>query len=305
MNRTFAPARVVSIDGLRGLLATLVMFAHYPYGPFHDALTAPSRLAVMAFFMMSGYVLTRAWDGRFGVFLVGRFLRLWPVFAACLLAGGLVLQEWPQWTYYFWYPFFGDHDRMKFDPPMWSLFVEAWAMIAMPAIVWGGRSLARFGLVAAAFVLAALFERNFSYGLFFLGGSFLSTRPFDVAWLNAKVPQWLGKISYSLYLTHCIVMGVCDIDLPTIAPYVQIPLSLLAAVMTYALIERPSIALSRSVKRAMGRGLAPLTGHFADRSGANVGSYAAPRPTRTAEVGAKRSYVAAGAHEGVGVIDRV
>ncbi len=261
MSRTSNTARVASVDGLRGLLATLVMLAHYPYSPLFDALYIPSRLAVLAFFVMSGYVLTRAWDGRFDAFLIGRFLRLWPLFAACLLVGGLLRHELPQWTYFFWYPFVDDRSRFEFDPPMWSLFVEAWAMLAMPAIVWGGRSPLRVALAGAAVLVAAWCERSFTYGIFFLLGSFLSTRTFDVPLLNTKLPQWLGKVSYSLYLTHCIVMGVCDYQWPALAPYIQIPLSLLVAYLACVLIELPSIALARAAKRAVLRG-PPMTDYL-------------------------------------------
>lgn len=66
-----------------------------------------------------------------------------------------------------------------------------------------------------------------------------------------RIGQWLGKISYSLYLTHTAVLNACLIVLykviggPTVA-CVAIALSLLLATLVQAAIERPSIKLSRN-----------------------------------------------------------
>ena len=96
--------RVTSIDGLRGLLALVVVFQHV------DDLEQrvgelPGLVAVCLFFVMSGYVLTRAWDDDFLSFLIKRFVRLWPLFAVCALVGAVLNSDWPDWSSFVWYPF--------------------------------------------------------------------------------------------------------------------------------------------------------------------------------------------------------
>ena len=103
-------------------------------------------LAVLVFFAMSAHVLTRAWDGHFVTFLARRIVRLWPVYAVCLVAGGTLLWRMPAWSEFVWYPVASSLS----DPPSWSLCVEAWAMLFTPAIVWravGSRW--RLGLVCS------------------------------------------------------------------------------------------------------------------------------------------------------------
>ena len=60
-----------------------------------------------------------------------------------------------------------------------------------------------------------------------------------------------GRISYSLYLTHWIVIVVCNLRIPSIAMYVQIPLCLAVAQLIWMTIERPSILLSRYVAKRL------------------------------------------------------
>lgn len=57
--------RNAALDGLRGVLAPVVAAAHtrLPWDS-SQALLKPGLVAVIVFFVMSGYALTRAWDGR-------------------------------------------------------------------------------------------------------------------------------------------------------------------------------------------------------------------------------------------------
>lgn len=246
-------SRVASLDGLRGLLAAFVMIAHYLSFWHGPNLLPEARIAVMMFFLMSGYVLTLSWDGNLPVFLVRRFIRLWPVFAFCLTLGAILFGQAPPWTNYVWYPMVDSNDLFVFDPPMWSLFVEAWAMALMPLIVWGGRTPLRVAMTIVLFVALSHFMANAVYGSFFVIGSFCTKFSFNFAILNTRILQWLGKISYSLYLTHCMVLVICDVHIPSISMYVQIPLCLLAAQAAWAVIESPSIEASRfAAKRLYG-----------------------------------------------------
>jgi peptidoglycan/LPS O-acetylase OafA/YrhL len=134
------PSRIRAIDGLRGLLAVVVLAWHV-CSPFGVAwMLDLANVAVALFFVLSGYVLTRGWDGRYGVFLIRRFLRLWPVYALCLGAGYLIAGVHPVWSEFFWYPLIGPNDKPAIDPPVWSLFLEAWTMPLMPLIVWSTAS---------------------------------------------------------------------------------------------------------------------------------------------------------------------
>jgi peptidoglycan/LPS O-acetylase OafA/YrhL len=163
----------------------------------------------------------------------------------------LVLKATPLWTEYFWYPMANPSSNIGFDVPMWSLFVEAWAMLLMPLVVWGGKKPMRAAAAIAIFVGISYFVPNALYGVFFVFGSYCTKFPFNVGFLNKRIPQWLGKISYSLYLTHWIVIIVCNFHIPSIATYVQIPLCLAVAQLTWMTIENPSILLSRYVAKRL------------------------------------------------------
>src|ERR1700679_590520 len=105
------PSRVAAIDGLRGLLAVVVLAWHV-CSPFGAAwMLVFANVAVGLFFVLSGYVLTRGWDGRIGVFLVRRFLRLWPVYALCLGVCYLLAGVHPVWSEFAWYPLIGPNDK--------------------------------------------------------------------------------------------------------------------------------------------------------------------------------------------------
>jgi len=112
-----------------------------------------ANFAVGLFFVLSSYVLTRSWEGRFGVFLARRVLRLWPVYALCLAAGYIIAGVPPVWSEFLWYPLIGPNDQPAINPPVWSLFLEVWAMPFMPLIVWSSSNLIRGITCAAAAML--------------------------------------------------------------------------------------------------------------------------------------------------------
>ena len=83
-------SRLLTLDGMRGLAAIAVVLSHLDFvGPL-----APSGyLAVDFFFVMSGVVIARAYQGKFerglpfGNFLAERFIRLYPLYFVGLLIG--------------------------------------------------------------------------------------------------------------------------------------------------------------------------------------------------------------------------
>jgi peptidoglycan/LPS O-acetylase OafA/YrhL len=88
------------------------------------------------------------------------------------------------------------------------------------------------GFGAAIFVLLALSTR----------------RPFSL--LKARVPMFLGRISYSLYLLHLIVIlamvhAAGGIVPPWVGIIAAVFLSLLLAYVSFKLIEQPGIAIGR------------------------------------------------------------
>ena len=244
--------RVASVDGLRGVLATVVLYEHMRGCLFHPYTDAPGQFAVMAFFAMSGYVLTRSWNGDFAAFLARRFCRLWPMFALCLAAGALIIGMRPDWTYFFWYPFVYDPLKspvLRLDDAMWSLFVEAWAALFMPLIVWSSRSTRRV-LAAMAVGLAGFYfvDRCFLYAMLFVVGGFFADYEFNLPMLNGPVLQWLGRISFSLYMTHLLVVRPAEAYLNA-SQGLDLVLALAVAYAAWLLVEPPSVALSRRVGR--------------------------------------------------------
>jgi peptidoglycan/LPS O-acetylase OafA/YrhL len=246
----------VSVDGLRGLLAAFVVLAHLVNSAGSGRLIPFANLCVMGFFVISGYVLTRGWRGSFASFLVRRFVRLWPLFALCLAVGSWLSTPAPL-SNYFWYPYMGVLRQAPQDPVTWSLFVEAWAMPFMLVIIWVGRRPRVMFPVLAALVLAQFWYKDFYYGVFFIIGSHFADKTILSSPLLDGAPvQWLGRISYSLYLSHVLVIGALKFHLPQLWIYLAIPCCLAVAQILCVLVEQPSIALARRagllVERALG-----------------------------------------------------
>ena len=243
-----AVARLPALDGLRGLLALVVMGHHLVRPLGFTFLLLPSDFAVCGFFVLSGFVLTRAWDGRFGVFLARRFLRLWPVYALCLAVGYFIAAEPPVWTQFIWYPVLTANAKPAIDPPIWSLCIEAWAMLFMPFFVWAGRGHPAKALAGAvAIYVAGFFVVKFNFGLMFVAGAFLSRYDFRNRALESAVPQWIGKISYSLYLTHWLVFKVAQAQFGDIGLLASVPVAFLVGWLVWRCVELPSLQLSRRV----------------------------------------------------------
>ena len=241
-----AERRVGALDGLRGVLAVVVLAWHVVYYFSINWMLFPALFAVVCFFVMSGYVLTRSWTGHYFSFLLRRFVRLWPVYATCLIAGSIIAGKQPIWTEFFWYPFLGPNDPHSVDPPMWSLIVEAWAMPLMPLIVWAGTtSTMRTALALLAVIALGTFYAPAFLPLPFIAGAFLSKVDFNNRWLESSVPQWLGKISYSLYLSHVLVLTLFVRFLGPWGSVIAIPFVVFVAWIVWFGIENPSISLSR------------------------------------------------------------
>jgi peptidoglycan/LPS O-acetylase OafA/YrhL len=245
---------MLAVDGLRGILAFTVLVYHATAPMGASWLLPVASGCVFIFFALSGYVLTRGWDGRFGIFLLRRFVRLWPVYAVCLGAGYLITGTQPVWLEFFWYPIQYPSDPANLysvDPPSWSLTVEAWAMLFMPLIVWiVSGSFRKMVIGSAAFALAVQAYPAISVGVFFLAGAALHRWELHNRILETWVAQWLGKISYSLYLSHWLVLTLLWRWFgPWSAGVIALPAALILGWLVWRWIEKPSISASRQFSR--------------------------------------------------------
>lgn len=236
------PPRNAALDGLRGALAGIVLVYHC----FMDQawLYHLSNVAVFGFFVLSGMVLTRGWDGRWLAFLGRRFVRLWPVYAVTLAGALLVSGHDMAWSRFFWWPPIGRAEMPQINPPAWSLCIEAFAMLAMPLFATCRRGVVALA-VALGCLLGALAVAPLFFGMFFALGAWLSRFEPRTAVLETAPLQWLGRISYPLYLSHWPVI----MHLP--GPlWLKLAAALAVAQLLAVTIERWSIAASRRIGRA-------------------------------------------------------
>jgi peptidoglycan/LPS O-acetylase OafA/YrhL len=232
--------RSQSLDGLRGCLAVVVLADHVCLRLDNMALLLPARLAVWAFFMMSACVLTRAWNGAYLTFLARRFVRLWPVHAVCLTGAYAMSGTSPIVWHYFWIPL----QLPTVNSPIWSLTIEMAAMFLMPLFVFVGRgSLARLVIAMLATMIVQLFTPYALFAWFFLLGAWLSRFELRWAFLETRFVQWLGRISYPLYLCHVPIITFSG--LPLVA---SIPLAFAVAALLTVTVETWSIRASRGVR---------------------------------------------------------
>lgn len=75
--------------------------------------------------------------------------------------------------------------------------------------------------------------------------------------LSTRVPQWVGRVSFSLYLVHVPVLATIAYALGDrswwIVGLIGVPASLVMAELFFRLVERPSHGLARRTGRVVGR----------------------------------------------------
>ena len=235
-----------TLDGIRGCLAVVVMLNHALHLRGYGNLTWPANVCVSIFFMLSACVLTRSWDGQYFSFLLKRCLRLWPTYALCLFVGGVLHREAIPLHWYAWFPVARPEAVPLADVPIWSLTVEAWAMLFMPVFVWVGRRSAAWMIASliVALVCARYVHWAMGFGMFFFAGAWLSR--FSIRWapLETMIPRWLGRISYPLYLCHFPIIWWLGLPI-----WASIALTFVVAAILTETVEKWSIRASRRVGR--------------------------------------------------------
>lgn len=229
--------RITALDGLRGVLALVVMLDHLVIlATGSTCLHLAATASVWVFFAMSARVLAPRWDGRFGIFLLKRAARLLPTYAlgwalGCLVQHGIDLPE-------------------RVDPPAWSLDWEFLAMLLFPPILGlaATRRRAALGSAAALILGLTLFWPVAYLAPFILGAAATRWRPRS-ALLERRVPQWLGHVSYSLYLIHWPVLALAQALGGRAGLLIGAALVLPLAHLACALVEAPAIRLSQAIGR--------------------------------------------------------
>ena len=105
-NVTASPRHLLSLEAMRGLASLWVMVGHglswQPFAPRQWEgippwwkqwlfVWSPGHLGVVLFFLLSGYVIGKAYPSDRallpGVYVLKRFIRIWPIFAVSILLG--------------------------------------------------------------------------------------------------------------------------------------------------------------------------------------------------------------------------
>ncbi len=242
--------RVSALDGLRGVLALVVAVYHLLSRAGNETLVLAANMSVFCFFLMSGYVLAIGYDGRPVTFLVRRVVRLWPVYAVCILAGFGLLGRFAPWGDLAMWPPMPFNRPVIVDVSDWSLYVELWCSPALLGLFWIARR-GREAILASALLCAAgSFWHPWAFALAMLASGVAASR-FDIRW-PSRVPGfalWLGRISYSLYLSHWVVISACMDAFGPRGLWVAWVTVLPAGWLVWLLVERPSIAISRRAGR--------------------------------------------------------
>lgn len=160
--------RLRVLDGLRGIAALCVLLDHVGLSTKFPQLAEHGAIAVDLFFIISGFVMARAYEGRFHrmtlhKFAIQRLGRIYPAIALSISLSALVAFTLPsasnQATTLGWMlhivilPNLNAFQTFPINPVFWSLFFELFAN----ACHWRFFRLTAFRLVIACGVSGALF----------------------------------------------------------------------------------------------------------------------------------------------------
>jgi peptidoglycan/LPS O-acetylase OafA/YrhL len=172
-----------ALDGLRGLAALAVVVLHvWMYTDAHfptrvrsdllDRVIGEFRIAVVLFFVLSGFLLSQPWIGtpptrppRLGRYAVRRIARIGPAYWAAVLGSFILLHgsghgreiavgDLPKFMVFLANVF--PATRGQLDPPLWSLHIEVSFYVVLPLIGLALLRAKRPLLVCLALIVAGL-----------------------------------------------------------------------------------------------------------------------------------------------------
>jgi peptidoglycan/LPS O-acetylase OafA/YrhL len=172
--------RLHALDGLRGLAALAVVVLHvwmYTDANFPargrtdllDRAIGELRIAVVLFFVLSGFLLAQPWvSGRapsLGRYALRRFARIAPAYWAAVIGSLLLLHgtghgrdialhDLPKFVFFLSNLF--PSTRNQLDPPLWSLHIEVSFYVVLPLIGLALLRARRPLLVCIALIVASL-----------------------------------------------------------------------------------------------------------------------------------------------------
>ena len=227
-----APARDLALEGMRGLCAALVVYAHLflPIRVLDPAWSPSPRFswfnlgyaAVLFFFVLSGYVIglvtTEPATGP-GIrrYVLHRAARLLPLNTVAVLVCGLLL-AWPAWKTVTGnllllqndeaYPLLGGFSVLEDNPNLWSLNYEAVFYLGF-VVLWWRRSHVRWVLAlllvlviahAVGLPVARVFARYACGSLFWVAGLMVAwlTPPRETKEVRTAWPA-AGLIAYAIW----------------------------------------------------------------------------------------------------------
>lgn len=215
-----------NLEALRGVAALTVAWHHAIYHAHHldpayvptgaGAFNPPGHLAVLIFFLLSGYVIGRRYPeplrpAAVGAYLHRRFVRLYPMYALAVLAGVLVsgftisgraivfhLLFWQSWG----------EPVMFENNPLWSLQYEVlYYLVFIPLSLLAVRPWAMAVLAGGLGFLALLLPPNgFNepLGQYVIGFAFWATGWALAGLRTEAATAWPRVVSALLLLLLCL-----------------------------------------------------------------------------------------------------
>lgn len=204
------------------------------------------------------YVLMAA-----GFWFARRHLRGWST-VALLVAASAMVWLWRLWLYDRGADLAGlyEHTGTRAD----AMLLGVAAAVAWRERLIAGRTVQRLGVAAGVFLLVAMVFANVEDPWLYRGGFTVvaaasalvvlaaASGPGPVATVGGWAPlRWVGEISYSLYLWHLpiyvwTVMLLGDSAALLVKAAIALPASVLAAWLSYRLVERRALAAWRTAR---------------------------------------------------------
>lgn len=241
MTEPAGPAdRYLTLDSLRGICALAVALFHYPVisDVSADSFVRNAYLFVDFFFVLSGFVIAKAYEGRLAApgaktsFLIKRFGRVWPLHVVMLglfVSVSVVKGELGADARHSVPAIFsnlalihslGIHKELSWNAPSWSISVEAFLYVAfmflarVPGRVWVYGGLVLASMAVLLWFAPSGMESTYDYGVFrgiagfFTGGI--------VARLRPRPLHSLGELAVVVAVVAFLMFGQAQILAPLI-----------------------------------------------------------------------------------------